>query len=71
MNGVVRVLLSLVAIDHADANLVLVAATTRLDHVHRNVVILGGNHVFLVGIDLGRRDERRRQIVTMTGQHQG
>src|SRR6185503_3440909 len=71
VNGVVRVLLSLVAIDHADTDLVLVAATTRLDHVHGNIVILGGNHSFLVRLDLGGRDEGPRQIVTMTGQHKG
>src|SRR6185436_6305088 len=52
MHSVVRVLLSLVTIDHADADLVPVAAATRLDHVHRNIVFPGSNHVSLVRLDL-------------------
>ena len=35
------------------------------------LVELGRNHVFLVCLDLDRRDERRRQIVLMTGQRHG
>ena len=70
VNGIIRVR-RFGAIDDADAKLMLVAPTTRLDHVHGNIVTLGGNHAFLVRLDLGSRDEGRRQIVTMTGQHQG
>ena len=70
VNGIVRVLLSLVAINDANANLMLVAPTAGFDHVYRNIINLGGDHVLLVRLDLGSLDEGRWQIIPMTGQHQ-
>jgi len=58
VNGIVWVLLTLVTVHDADTNLMIVAPTARLDHVHGNIGELGANHVFLVRLYLRGRNER-------------
>src|SRR5262245_38731148 len=68
VNSKRRVGLALEPVHEADANLVPVPGASRPDHVNRHIVVLVGEHLCLVPLNLGGGDEGRGQVVAMVGQ---